>query len=529
MLGPMAAAAGAWFLSFHGVVPPLADEAYQALAGFGLAEGIRFPYYSTWPIHPPGSLAQGRWPLMSGVYEGLPGPYLLFPLWKLLGVSLGSVRLADALCALASAGLFVGAAKELFGKRAAVVLGALIFLNAHFLIAGQTCLTAQTAMIWLCLGGLLYSIGRWSSGASRRWLGLAGFSLGLGLWAKIVFLWYALAVPPALLLLKRKLKPADWAAFCGCFVVGVSPLLYFNACARWRTVTLMAASLAGRTTNKVDNLDFLGNAVERLREIRDVLTFEAQFNWFVPARLPAGLKALGFLLLAPAAGFYALRKAPPARFLFAVLGVVSLGLCFTVSWFATYQLLWVAPVYLILAAAALSERIESDRALAAFLALALLPGWAALVKLPAMGREHARAVEHVAALADALKNLGGEPPALVVDPADEIALFVHSGGKVLPQAAAVSLPPQAADFLFDPFLRSGRLVWTAAEWPELLPPGYQYLTPAFRRALEKRGARAEIEKVIPWPSRPGARYELVRIVPKASRRSARPKPASKRA
>jgi 4-amino-4-deoxy-L-arabinose transferase-like glycosyltransferase len=384
MLGLMAAAAGAWFLAFHGVVPVLADEAYQALAGFGLAEGIRFPYYSTWPIHAPGSLAQGRWPLMSGVYEGLPGPYLLFPLWKLLGVSLGSVRLADALCALASAGLFVGAAKEFFGKRAAAVLGALIFLNAHFLIAGQTCLTAQTALIWLCLGGLLYSLARWSSGASRRWLGLAGFSLGLGLWAKIVFLWYALAVPPALLLLKRRLKPADWAAFCGWFVVGAAPLIYFNACARWRTVTLMAASLTGRTTNKVDNLDLLSNVFERLREIRDVLTFDAQFNWFVPARLPWALRSLGFLALAPAAGFYGLRKAPPARFLLAVLAVVSFGLCFTVSWFATYQLLWAAPVYLMLAASVLSERIKSDRVLAGFLALALLPGWAVLAEFPAM-------------------------------------------------------------------------------------------------------------------------------------------------
>jgi hypothetical protein len=177
----------------------------------------------------------------------------------------------------------------------------------------------------------------------------------------------------------------------------------------------------------------------------------------------------------------------------------------------------------------LSERIKSDRVLAGFLALALLPGWAVLAEFPAMGREHARAVAHIAALADALKSSGGETPTLAVDPADEIALFVHSGGKILPQAVAVSLPPDASDFLFEPFLKRGRLVWTVADWPELLPAGYQLLTPAFRRALEKRGARVEVEKVIPWPSRPGARYELVRVVPRASRPSARPKPASKRA
>jgi hypothetical protein len=113
----------------------------------------------------------------------------------------------------------------------------------------------------------------WRSGRASA-LCLAGLFLGLGVWDKVNFIWIVFAIGGAAFLLRpreilarfgilrveaRRRKLMAFAAACVCFLVGMAPLIAFNA--RWPMPTFAAAT--GNVASKEPEPSLGGRVVQR--------------------------------------------------------------------------------------------------------------------------------------------------------------------------------------------------------------------------------------------------------------------------
>lgn len=236
------------------------------------------------------------WPLMVQDYIGALNIYLALPFFAVGGPSPITLRLTTLAIGLATISAVYGFVNEAFGARAAVVAALLLAGQPSFLFWNRqgVFVTSITATLGM---GALWGLARWArpASAARPRLGLlVGFLLGLGVYAKLLFLWIVGGVLGAALIINaaaivrlvllplhrcahhatrlpwpRSFSAREAAAAGSGFLAGLAPLIAYNLLTGG---TL--ASVGGNLTTSyygVDNLDIAANLATRWDEWRAVL------------------------------------------------------------------------------------------------------------------------------------------------------------------------------------------------------------------------------------------------------------------
>lgn len=321
------------------------------------------------------------WPLMVQDYIGALNAYLLIPFLAVGGVRVASLRLLPVLCGLVTLLCTWDLARRAYSERAASWAAFLLAVQPAFVFWNRQGIyvTSITATLFALA---LWSGWRWLREGRRRWWVLVALACGLGLWAKLLFLWALGAMVGAWGLLAwgrwgRALPRRDpLGLLLGglAFAAPLLPLALFN----WQTsgTLLTVIRNLGRSYYGVDNLAFGQNLVARLLQVRDVLAGTP--FWYLGGTfgnpwwpLALALGAVGSLALA-----LWKRGVPVRRLLFPylALGLIVVQSCFTVSalWHSHFALALPLPALALAATLdALARAGRGKKALAAFAALAV--------------------------------------------------------------------------------------------------------------------------------------------------------------
>ncbi len=278
------------------------------------------------------------WPLMVQDYIGALNAYLLVPFLAVGGVRVESLRLLPVLCGLVTLLAVWDLARRAYSERAASWAAVLLAVQPAFVFWNRQGIyvTSITATLFALA---LWSGWRWCEERRRRWWVLAALACGLGLWAKLLFLWAMVAMLGTWALLawgrwERALPRRDPAGLLLgglAFLIPLAPLALFN----WQTsgTLLTVVRNLGRSYYGVDNLAFGQNLVVRLRQVWDVLAGTP--FWYLGGTfgnpwwpLALALGAVGSLTLALRKGGLPLRR---LLFPYLALGLIVVQSCFTVS------------------------------------------------------------------------------------------------------------------------------------------------------------------------------------------------------
>jgi hypothetical protein len=248
------------------------DEAQEAaLAAMQLHDGLPSVAFRgvTWQV---GGRAL---PVMVQDYIGSLNVYLAWGAFSLGGVSVESLRSMTLGLGLLTLGAAHQAGRAVAGRRVGAL--AVLLLAAHptfiFWTRQGVLVTSYTLTLALvCLA--LVAVWRRRGGAWR--LGLAAFCAGLGVWGKLLFLWFVIGGLGAWAVLGaadywRRRTPPRWQAWTGrlalmggCFLLGLAPLIDYN---------LRSGGTLSNVFNNfdqsyygVDNQNVRANFVERLRQ-----------------------------------------------------------------------------------------------------------------------------------------------------------------------------------------------------------------------------------------------------------------------
>lgn len=149
-------------------------------------------------------VASQAFPIMVMDYVGAVNTYLLLPFFALLGVKVTSLRLMP----IAAGGLTIVLtyllAKGLFNRWVAAITTLLLAVHPSFVFWSRQGIHVTSVMTVMSTGSLL-ALWVWRQRGREGYLYLAFFLLGLGLSAKLLFLWFILALPLAYLVARTPL------------------------------------------------------------------------------------------------------------------------------------------------------------------------------------------------------------------------------------------------------------------------------------------------------------------------------------
>ena len=171
-------------------------------------------------------------PLMIMEYIGALKSGLYVPIFKIFGTSAITARLPVVGIGLITLLFSYVLFRRMFDRGIAIV-GLLLFAtDPTFIFANKLDWGPVSLMLVLELSSL-YFMWRWMTEGKRCFLALAGFLFGLGLYNKIIFIWFLIAFSVALLLyyrenFKKLLQWRQLRCFLPAFLLGCLPLLAFN-------------------------------------------------------------------------------------------------------------------------------------------------------------------------------------------------------------------------------------------------------------------------------------------------------------
>ncbi len=351
-----------------------------------------------------GLLVAGRlFPLMTQDYIGAINTYAVLPFFWLLGVNLISLRLMAVAVGLITLCLMHRLARALYGPTAAALAVLLLSVDPTFVFWSRQGVFVTSVAAAIGLAAALAWLRWWRTGA-RRYAIAGAFLFGLGLYAKLLFVWLIAALAVAGLLLgwlgrraagaerlsakliggpnSRSLAPGERRGATGtgtrpyttrgrlpvyclaAFLLGAAPLIVYNL----QTGGTLRSVGGNLTTSYygINNLAFLPNLLERLNQIGAVLS--GSHFWYLggtyanPLGVGVFLAALVgafWLTVGPARAQAAARaEAGHVLFPFVVVGGVILASCATVSalWVTHFAILMPWPALAVAAVADLTVR-----------------------------------------------------------------------------------------------------------------------------------------------------------------------------
>ncbi|MFI5361365.1 MAG: hypothetical protein ACHQ49_05295 [Elusimicrobiota bacterium] len=315
------------------------------------------------------------WPLMVMTYVGCPMSYFLAPFIRVCGLSVATMRLPAIGLALAAVLILLYLISRNFPRLPLWAPAGVCLLDSTFLISSRTGLYVDSSIHWFLLSLLLLFLWKWS--LTRRPLPalLAFVCVGFGIYAKIIFVWFAFPAAAAVWYYSRRDAPASrarLAGLCGLgLFIGALPLVIYNMTSGWATEAVILDHLIRPDdTTTASNVSFLENLATRWDHLRVMCSGDFLFPTN-PARAFSGLVLLALF----AAGFFLFRKKRQrASFAGAGAFVAALffGSVFTVSGRFPQHLFPILPLMLVLGGVALAKllpgRLPLGLACAALLA-----------------------------------------------------------------------------------------------------------------------------------------------------------------
>jgi hypothetical protein len=332
------------------------DEAFEAVPAMQLL--LNQPVTS---FRDNGIQLGGRlFPLMTQDYIGAINTYAAIPFFLLLGINSISLRIMAIIIGLLTLLLTLWLADLLYGPLVAALAVLLLAVNPTFVFWSRQGVFVTSVTAAIGLGVALMWLYWWRTG-SRRYAIAGAFLVGLGLYAKFLFLWLIVALGLAVVLLnvhrwrafsRRLLQaPLGWSVLA--LGLGCTPLFVYNL----QTGGTLRSVGDNLTTSYygTSNLAFFPNLLERLRQFAAVLSGghfwylgDTYANWL---SLFVFLAALGVTLAVLVIG-KSRDEARRALFPFLVVGGVIVASCATVSalWVTHFAILVPWPALAVAAA-----------------------------------------------------------------------------------------------------------------------------------------------------------------------------------
>ena len=309
-------------LTFHQIALPglHTDEAQEVLPAVQLLRGQPVDCYRDVCL----DILGLRLPMMIVEYIGTVNTYLAIPFFAVLGINVPALR-AMAICQSAVAIVFLYLlARELFSRRVATVAVLLISVSPSFVFWSRQGVFVTSVTIPISLAATWAWL-RWWRGGKSRYLFLGSALFGLGLMAKLLFLWVIAGLGGAFLVLNldriaccirtRSLAPLglhlrwrDAAIGVLLFLLGLLPLILFNVRAT-STIQYILDNVSSSSYYSVDNAQVGVNLRERVKQLRSVLNGET--FWYLSIDPYASWRYPSVFLAA--VGVLLFRCSPPGR------------------------------------------------------------------------------------------------------------------------------------------------------------------------------------------------------------------------
>ena len=336
--------------SFQLMLPGLNyDEAFDVVPAMQLLLG-----QPTEPLRGSGlHIANRTFPLMVMDYKGTVHTYWAMPFLWALGINVFALRLSCLFLSLLTLSLTYRFARDLYGPEVATITASLLAINPSFLFWSRQGVLWTTAML-TCGMGALAAFRGWLRGECNWGLYLGAFLLGLGLSAKLLFLWFplALAISAALYRVAScklqvtscfqletfNLKLHFIALFA--LLLGLSPLLIYNL-QTGGTIDVLSHNL--RTSYYgVNNLAYLSNLRLRWDHLRALL--DGSGFWYLGGIhrdpfLPLAFWASAGIILVWSASHFASRHSSLFPLLMMALMVLQSGATVSGLWPEHYLIL----------------------------------------------------------------------------------------------------------------------------------------------------------------------------------------------
>ncbi len=171
-------------------------------------------------------------PLMLMEYIGALKAWIYAPLYAWLGTTAAVTRIPVILVGSATLALVYSLVRKVFSPGAATWCLLLIATDPTFIFANKLDWGPASLMLFL-QSASLYLVFRWLTGSGERFLFGAAFLAGLGLFNKLIFVWYLGSLLIAFPVcfgpeIRRRLKLKTLGTAIGAFLIGCLPLLAFN-------------------------------------------------------------------------------------------------------------------------------------------------------------------------------------------------------------------------------------------------------------------------------------------------------------
>jgi len=341
---------------------PHYDEAIEVLPAMQILLGQPVETFRGAGLH----VGETLLPIMVMDYIGAMNTYLVIPFFAALGVNVIAMRLMPVLFAAFTLLLTYFVARELFGRRGAIIAYLTLAGSISFVFWSRQGIfvTNLTSTIMM---GLLFCGLRWWRTGRRRYFYVGAFLAGLGLYTKFIFLWAILAIFGAFVLLnldrlirwvstrQRTMWPASIkigrAELIGgpaAFVLALTPLILFNFQTRGTVGTLSRNFFT--SYYGVNNLAIFDNLGQRLKQFNSVL--QGDHFWYLGETFANRLwmpALVGALLLVCLIAIWRRRSEGnawrKAIFPYLVIMLIILQSCITISalWFTHFAILTPLP------------------------------------------------------------------------------------------------------------------------------------------------------------------------------------------
>jgi 4-amino-4-deoxy-L-arabinose transferase-like glycosyltransferase len=327
-------------------------------------------------------------PVMLMGYIGALKAWIYAPVFALFGTTPAIVRIPVVLIGLLTLAFTYTTTRAMLGRGVATITLVLLASDPSFIFANK--LDWGLVSLMLCLKmAALFCLWRWLERGRLFWGGLGSFLLGLGVFDKIVFIWFVVALGVAFTVCYRRQLAGRFdrrtiTALGGFFLLGCLPVIAFNV--RFPLRTFQGQRIVARDKSWRDDLryrlglfetTFDGRAVQDLlmghERFADVLSSESEDDLGRAVavcfrRIPLDRTLLAFavpLAIVVLLGMrrYALVKSRAVMFFVVVLLLLA-GMVFaTAQATAPQHVLVIYPLGHILVAAALVSVWRSRRSM----------------------------------------------------------------------------------------------------------------------------------------------------------------------
>lgn len=272
------------FASYNINLPGLYyDEALDVVPTMQLATGQQVDQHNS------AEILGHRLPIMVSDYVGAVSTYMTLPFFLLFGISVSSLRLTTIVFAVGTITFTFYFLKLFFNRKVAFLAALLLAVNPAFIMWSRQGNHVSSLMSFMATGSLTCFY-LWYKKRKGICLYVGSFLLGLGLYQKLIFLWFIIALGLAVLTqginLREMISFRTWiremakrVADFGIkrfvlslvlFGAGLSMMLWHNL-ATLGTIRTILDNLVV-TSGGVNNLDFLTNFLKRLEDFRHVLS-----------------------------------------------------------------------------------------------------------------------------------------------------------------------------------------------------------------------------------------------------------------